>query len=1068
MEFLAFSPKGGGFWAADTLAYAGAPQGIAEFELPPTLRAGGEKVAVAGRAAKSARERNLRARYRAAVANVHGQMRFIGLPAAAGTRPNVGVQELFVPLRLRQGSQPGTEKGSLATAELLRQLEPVPRPEPATNPAKLFVGMIREIFSIGGKGARFVVLGEPGSGKTTLCRFAAAHFTGVESTAEPLPLFLTFRDYVRSCRDQGDCSLLAFLAGQAKSHLQVGGIDEDWFEKVLQAGDVVLLLDGLDEVGSAEEREKMRDRVLAFCSQYPKLSVLLTSRFAGYDEAPLPSGEFERLELLPFENEDLRVFVHNWYAAQEPNDPLARQRGSADLLAALEAEPRVKALAGNPLLATLIALVHRSEAKLPGERAKLYEKVVQLLLETWPSQAKRNFREIDEGLQRSYLESFALERQKKRNRPEAEVSFRRAELVESLADLHCRQAGVAAAVAKRQVEQWVDYLAAGTGILVEQQPGVFAFLHLSLLEYLAACALDREKEPLEEAVTRLEGEPVWREALLLAVGRHDTDLSFLERLFTGLKAKGAWFFLVACLREEAAFDAGKRASILDAASRRLLALRVELLDDVAKVVRTIERFSQRHREGTILWRETQLSTATGEGLRGVVALGVGLDRESDLRLLSARRDGAMAATELLGFWPGSPVGQWAVQQVAAERIVALFEEAPADLGAARVLAVLNSEAPAFWASALSGLRLRTTRHFMLLALEAAAGFKNSDREGGTGLPPEVQMVAGPHRVVLNVLPAWPRKLSQSRVGSFIWTDRCLALDFPWHFVRGFAFEFDLDFARYLTADFARNAAANFSRHFTLNFTRYFSSNFVEDFFREFFEASVGYYIRYPTQIFKEEIAGVKGEIKRELALHSALHFPAYFAESFKFERALEFDSLVRLGKIAPIQVMGSADRKAWTEVVSSSRLSAITTRRAGEAWIALATTAQRSREEAESYFSYRLQNLSLLYLWPAIDEKLPAEPSPEKLALYLELGWTQATTTHDWPGTPRWIALLKGKPPAHWLPRAHWHLCWLLYQPDATSYQEGFNAALREGLAETDVSLRAAAETLEREMGFFE
>ncbi len=44
------------------------------------------------------------ARYRAAVAAVHGQMRFIGFPsAAAGQRPNVGVQELFVPLRLATG-----------------------------------------------------------------------------------------------------------------------------------------------------------------------------------------------------------------------------------------------------------------------------------------------------------------------------------------------------------------------------------------------------------------------------------------------------------------------------------------------------------------------------------------------------------------------------------------------------------------------------------------------------------------------------------------------------------------------------------------------------------------------------------------------------------------------------------------------------------------------------------------------------------------------------------------------------------------------------------------------------
>ncbi len=36
----------------------------------------------------------------------------------------------------------------------------------------------------------------------------------------------------------------------------------------------------------------MRDRVSAFCSQYPRLPVLLTSRFAGYDDAPLSARDF--------------------------------------------------------------------------------------------------------------------------------------------------------------------------------------------------------------------------------------------------------------------------------------------------------------------------------------------------------------------------------------------------------------------------------------------------------------------------------------------------------------------------------------------------------------------------------------------------------------------------------------------------------------------------------------------------------------------------------------------------------------------------------------------------------
>lgn len=1049
VEFFTYSPKGAGFWAADTLAYARAPQGVAVFELPSALRTAGQ-VATIGTSGQGARTRarNIRARYRLAVANVHGQMRFIGLPAVGGSRPNVGVQALFVPLRLRQSGQLGSEKKSLATAELLKRLEPNKKsgkqPKGRSRPH------------------RFVVLGEPGSGKTTLCKFAAAHFAAAESTVEPLPLFLPFREYVRTCREEGDRSLVAFLAGQAVNHLQVGGIDEDWLEQVLLEGNVLLLLDGLDEVGSAAERGRMTDRVVAFCGQYLSLPVLVTSRFAGYDDAPLPARGFERLELLPFEDEDLRVFVSNWYAAQEPNDPLARQRGSADLLAALDAEPRVKALASNPLLATLIALLHRSEAMLPGERAKLYEKVVQLLLETWPGQARRSFREIDEGLQRSYLESFALERQKKRDQPEAKVSFRREELAESLADLHFRQAGVAAAVAKRQVEQWIDFLAAGTGILVEQQPGVFAFLHLSLLEYLAACALDREGEPLEEVVARSREGSVWRETLLLAVGRHATDLPFLERLFQRLQAKAAWFFLVSCLFEEVAFDAGKRTAILEAAGRRLLELRASEWYRVAEVLRTIERFSHRHREGVRSWRESRLSTGSGEAVRAAVALSFGPNQKAILQSLDRRPDREQVAIDLLEFWPGSAVGSWAVQQAQTERVPTFFESAAADVGSLRSLAALKPEVSDFVAIALSGQRLRTSRHFSLLALEAAAWLEFEDRAGGMGLPTAIQVQSGKDKCNLVVSPGWPMKLSEPKGVAIVWKSR----------------------------DFARGFAQSFGWELVSNIARCIEQGIVTELDPNT-EPSLGRNILDVVRDFVQDVAldsaldpklGVVGHFE----LNVALQFSWYFTQAFAQELVRYFlgDSTLviipidsveeRLAEPSPLQAALSVDREAWSQFVLGPLFekfyqaeASVIARRVGEAWIALATTARRSREEAESYFSYRLQNLSLLYFWPEIDKMLPAEPSPEKLALYLELGWTQATTTHDWPGTPRWIALLEGEPPAHWLPRTHWHLCWLLFQPDATSHQEGFNAALREGLAETDVSLRAAAETLEREMGFF-
>jgi hypothetical protein len=62
---------------------------------------------------------------------------------------------------------------------------------------------------------------------------------------------------------------------------------------------------------------------------------------------------------------------------------------------------------------------------------------------------------------------------------------------------------------------------------------------------------------------------------------------------------------------------------------------------------------------------------------------------------------------------------------------------------------------------------------------------------------------------------------------------------------------------------------------------------------------------------------------------------------------------------------------------------------------------------------------------------------------------------------------MKAGPPAHWLPRAQWHLCWLLHDNQDAEHQRAFNEALREGLADTDIGRHAVAETLEQVIGFY-
>ncbi|MCP4661862.1 MAG: hypothetical protein GY856_41190, partial [bacterium] len=60
------------------------------------------------------------------------------------------------------------------------------------------------------------------------------------------------------------------------------------------------------------------------------------------------------------------------------------------------------------------------------------------------------------------------------------------------------------------------------------------------------------------------------------------------------------------------------------------------------------------------------------------------------------------------------------------------------------------------------------------------------------------------------------------------------------------------------------------------------------------------------------------------------------------------------------------------------------------------------------------------------------------------------------PSTERWIALLGGKPPAHWLPRSQWHLCWLLHDPNDAGHRRALDETLGEGLADAELPRIAA------------
>ena len=384
---------------------------------------------------------------------------------------------------------------------------------------------------------RLVVLGDPGCGKSTLIKQVTHSF----STSSPpnwtkhfgnlLPIPVILRDY-RSQVGQWETyeDLLRSFIGKLDKDIR-DFITVEWLAGYLAKGQAIVLLDGIDEIGSAEARRHLRDEVvLPLVEKFPDSYFILTSRIIGYEEAPFESfamartdedeedqiilsgklipgtvrrgafrprivgssPSFSRCYVSPFNDEDIEQFITRWYAARESDADLRRE-GVESLKRSLEQNDRVRRLAGNPSLLTLIALIHRITANLPSGRVKLYDKITEAYLETIDSYKFGGLGLYPASLEemKRWLTRVGWEMQSRRDaEEESDLLVSRSEIQSWLqsAIAEKRESAEAEAAA------FLDYIARRSGLLIPRGVDssgndLFSFVHLTFQEYFAALHL---------------------------------------------------------------------------------------------------------------------------------------------------------------------------------------------------------------------------------------------------------------------------------------------------------------------------------------------------------------------------------------------------------------------------------------------------------------------------------------------------------------------------------------------------------------------------------------------------
>jgi len=353
---------------------------------------------------------------------------------------------------------------------------------------------------------RIVIVGVPGSGKSTLLKHLALksckeNLEKQERTCVPIPITLReFSDGKKglSLREYIDDVFEKYQFPKAK----------EFVEKDLKEGKCRLLLDGFDELATKEKQDMVAEKIHSFIEKYPKAQVIVTSRIAGYHDE---MKGFTKLALVEFDDNQIEKFIENWFGKTDPDK-------AKSMFNAIEKNEQIKAIARNPLMIAIIAIIYEEDRELPQKRAALYNRCIDVLLSRWDVQRrlKNNYPSDKKEFILRKL-AFYGHTNNKRILTEKEVVK---EMIKYFPQVQLQEE-----VAK----PFLDEIYQRSYLLRQISIDTYDFLHLSFQEYFTALELKEQADGISTIIKHLS-EPWWEESILLYAGICKDATALINRI----------------------------------------------------------------------------------------------------------------------------------------------------------------------------------------------------------------------------------------------------------------------------------------------------------------------------------------------------------------------------------------------------------------------------------------------------------------------------------------------------------------------------------------------------------
>jgi predicted NACHT family NTPase len=368
---------------------------------------------------------------------------------------------------------------------------------------------------------KMVVLGKPGAGKTTFLKRIATQCIENPFHPELVPIFVPLKLFAET---QGHPDLLTYVANQwAESNVKEANSKAD---RLLNEGHALVLLDGLDEVLKADN-VRVIEEIRRFAVRFHRNMYVLSCRIATYEFKLEP---FSEVEIADFDDLQITGFAKKWFELKNP-----------DLIESflhLKDSPRIRELASNPLLLTLLCLNFEKSGDLANSRGTLYTEVVHVLLKSWNATKpgiphEEVYRQLTPDCKEDLLSQLAYLTFEKEQYLFGEEFVKRhiRHYIENLpgTDTNAILLDVVSEAVLKSIE-------GQHGLLIRRAQGIYAFPHLTFQEYFTARKIAASCSPYAIADETLQGfvqrvsDKRWQEIFLLVAEILPSANCFLQAM----------------------------------------------------------------------------------------------------------------------------------------------------------------------------------------------------------------------------------------------------------------------------------------------------------------------------------------------------------------------------------------------------------------------------------------------------------------------------------------------------------------------------------------------------------